>query len=170
MIQDWIDEIAILAGNVKTSASGKSYVRSYWAFKKSEFPEALTEFPVAISYVQGMRLMGGSDSGPTICYWRGVTEFHIAESTGKQFYPLVLPYFGRILEAFLAARTLGGKVAEFNLIKVDDGEAITAGTLDYGAEVKHLGLVAYWRVKEMFTGDFTEPEFIIMETGERLAP
>lgn len=151
MIETWIDEIAKLAGKVATTASGKSYVRSYWAFKKSEFPEALTEFPAAITYVQGMRLYGGSDSGPSICYWRGVTEFHISESTGKSNYPIVMPYFGRILTAFLAARTLGGLVAEFNLLKTDDGEAITAGTLDYGApEVKHLGLVAYWRVKEIF--------------------
>lgn len=151
MIELWIDEIAKLAGNVATNASGKSYVRSYWAFKKSEFPEALTEFPAAITYVQGLRLMGGSDSGPSICYWRGVTEFHIAESTGKMNYPLVLPYFGRILESFLLKRTLGGLVSEFNLIKSDDGEAITAGILDYGSDgIKHLGLVAYWRVKESF--------------------
>lgn len=150
MIENWIDEIARLAGTVKTSASGKSYVRSYWAYQKSEFPEALTEFPAAITYVQGVRLIGGSDSGPSICFWRGVTEFHLSESTGKMNYPLVLPYFGRILEAFLQKRTLGGRVSEFNLIKSDDGEAITAGVLDYGAEIKHLGLVAYWRVKESF--------------------
>lgn len=150
MIEDWIDEVAKLAGTVKTSASGKSYVRSFWAFKKNEFPEAITEFPSAISYVQGMRLMGGSDSGPTIFYWRGVTEFYIAAGTGKMNAPAVLPYFGRVLEAFLQKRTLGGLVAEFNLVKQADGEAIVAGNLSYGeAGVQHLGLAVYWRVKEI---------------------
>jgi hypothetical protein len=79
-----------------------------------------------------------------------VTEFHIAPSTSKQNIPLVLPYFGRILTAFLSERRLGGLVAEFNLIKESDGDAITAGTLDYGMDgEKHLGLAVYWRVKEM---------------------
>lgn len=151
MIENWIDEIAKLAGTVPTSASGKSYVRSYWAFKKSEFPESLTEFPAAITYVQGLRYQA-SNSGPNLCFWRGVTEFHISPGTGKQDYPLVLPYFGRILEAFLSARTLGGLVETFGLLANDNGEAITAGVLDYGADgVKHLGLVAYWVVKEKFT-------------------
>ena len=153
MIEDWIDEVCRLAGSV--AAGGKGTVRSYWAFKKTDFPEALTEFPCAISYVQSMRLSGGSDSGPTICLWRGVTEFHICESTGKQHIPEVLPYYGRIIAVFLSKRTLGGLVVEFSLIKAEEGEAIVAGNLDYGGGemgVKHLGLVAYWRVKESVSG------------------
>lgn len=153
MIEDWVDEVCRLAGTV--AAGGKGTVRSYFCFKKTDFPETLTEFPCAITYVQSMRLEGGSDSGPTICFWRGVTEFHICPSTGKQFIPEVLPYYGRIIEAFLAERTLGGLVTEFGLIKNDEGEAIVAGNLDYGGGepgVKHLGLVAYWRVKEKVTG------------------
>jgi hypothetical protein len=152
MIEDWIDEICKLAGNVSAGAApgGKGRVRSFWTFKKSEFPEAITEFPAAITYVQGMRLIGGSDSGPTIALWRGVTEFHLAPSTGKQEIPGVMPYFGRILEAFLTKRTLGGLVSEFSLIKNDEGEAITAGGLTYGADgAQHMGLMVYWRVKEM---------------------
>lgn len=151
MIESWIDEIARLAGTVEAyGAPGKAFVRSYWVYKNVDFPESLSEFPCAITYVQGMKLAGGSDSGPTICYWRGVTEFHIAPSTNKQFVPLVMPYFGRILTAFLSERRLGGLVAEFNLIKDADGDAITAGTLDYGVDgEKHLGLAVYWRVKEM---------------------
>lgn len=152
MIETWIDEIAKLAGNVAASASGKSYVRSYWVFKKSEFPETITEFPAAITYVQRMGLMGGSDSGPTILHWYGVTEFHISESTGKQNYPLIMPYFGRILESFLLKRTLGGLVSEFNLLKIGDGDALTAGTMEYGADgLRHLGIAAYWHVKESIT-------------------
>lgn len=149
-IELWLDEICKLAGTVESNTRGN--VRSYWAFKKNEFPEAMSEFPCAITYAQGMRLIGGSDSGPTICLWRGVTEFHITQSTGKQFAPELLPYFGRILSAFLSKRTLGSLVAEFSLIKDDAGEAITAGMLDYGTDgVKHMGLAVYWRVKEIVT-------------------
>ncbi len=155
MIENWIDEVCKLAGTVTAGAApgGKSKVRSFYTFKKNEFPEAISEFPAAITYVQGLRLQGGSDGGPTICYWRGVTEFHIAPSTGKQEVPLVLPYYGRILKAFLAKRKLGGLVAQFSLIKNEDGEAITAGNLTYGADGgQHMGLVVYWRVKEVLTG------------------
>lgn len=151
-IEDWIDEVAALAGEVLAHAgSGKDRVRSFWVFKKEEYPETITEYPSAITYVQGMRFDGGGDGGPHIMHWRGVTEFHICESTAKQGIPMVLPYFGKILAAFVSKRTLGGKVVEFNLIKSADGEAITAGKLDYGAgspPVLHLGLVAYWHVKE----------------------
>ncbi len=154
MIEDWIDEVCKLAGTVWAAAApgGKGMVRSYFVFKKTEFPEAITEFPSAITYVQGMRLQGGSDSGPTICYWRGVTEFHIAPGVGKHEIPRVMPYYGRILRAFAAKRKLGGLVAEFGLIKNEEGEAITAGNLPYGADgVQHMGLVAYWRVKEVIS-------------------
>jgi hypothetical protein len=150
MIENWIDEIARLAGTVEAyGAPGKAFVRSYWVFEKAEFPEALSELPAAITYVQGMRLVGGSNSGPTICYWRGVTEFHIAGSTNKQNIPLVMPYAGRILTAFLSKRTLGGLVNEFSLIKAEEGEAMTVGNMDYGLDgLPHMGIAVYWRVKE----------------------
>lgn len=152
-VTDWIDEVAKAAGGVK--AYPKGYVKSFWCFKRTEFPEAITEFPSAISYVQNMRLVTGGESGPTLYLWRGVTEFHILPGTSKAGLPEVMRYYDRIVRAFLLHRTLGGKVASFSLLTEGDGEAITAGNLTYGTgetAVTHLGLVAYWKVKEVVSG------------------
>lgn len=146
-IESWIDELARVWGTIRSARRGN--VRSYAVFEREEFPEAITTFPAAISYVTGVRFAGGGDSSPHILHWAGQTEFYLAEGTSKQGVPETMRYFERILRAALLARTLNGKVAEFALIKAAEGEAITGpAILNYGGEQLHLGLVVHWRVKE----------------------
>jgi len=147
-LEDWMDELTAVWGTIRSGPRGN--VRSYRCFNKNEFPEAISEFPCAISFVTGLRFMGGGDSSPHILLWSGDTEFYISPGVSKAGAPEVMRYFERALRAALLFRTLGGKVAEFGLVKANEGEAIAGpGVMNYGGEEKHLGLVVHWRVKEV---------------------
>jgi hypothetical protein len=150
-LEDWIDDLAGVWGTMPSGQRGN--VRSYKCFNKSEFPEAITEFPSAISFVTRLRFSGGGDSSPHIALWEGQTEIYISPGTSKAGVPEVMRYFDRALRAALKNRTLNGTVAEFSLIKKDEGETIVGpALLNYGGEQMHLGLVVNWRVKEVLSG------------------
>lgn len=144
MIEDWIDEVAKTAGLVP--AGNEKRVRSFQLFGRSEFPESLTTFPCALTFIEESGLeyqLGGGGRN----FWKGFTEFHLTPDLNRKRYPEVLLYFKRIRDAFAGNMTLNGKVASFTL----RAETSIQGPaeLQYGGEKPHFGLVAYWQVKEL---------------------
>lgn len=149
-VEDWIDEVCKLAGEVSNGKGGT--VKSYSVFKKDNFPEALTVFPCAISYTTQV-ISEYSDSGPCIDLWKGHTEFHLVPNTNKQNYPEIMRYFARIRNAFALHRKLGGKVS-FIQLSIDEASLQGPVTMQYGTENPHLGILASWIVKENVSGKF----------------
>lgn len=150
MLEDWIDDVAKLAGNVASHKGG--FVRSYRVFNRAEIPEALSEFPCAVTYIQGVRTQY-SVGGPCIDVWDGVTEFHLFPDVKKSNMPELVRYFGKIRGAFAANMSLSGKVDHF-VLKVDQ-TALNLAILTYGVEAEHHGIMAYWEAKENVTGQVT---------------
>lgn len=150
-VEDWIDEIADLAGTVDDGRGGK--VRSYRVFAKAEFPESLSDYPCALTYTAEVR-PDYSLSGPCTDLWYGMTEFHLFPNVAKSNYPALMRYFARIKAAFALHMTLNGKVAYVQL-RTDEPGLQGPVTLQYGEEAQHLGIVARWVVKEDTTGEFT---------------
>lgn len=150
-VENWIDEIAKLAGEVPNGKGGK--VKSYRVFAKADFPEGLTVFPCAITYTTQV-ITSYSQGGPCIDLWKGVTEFHLSEGTAKSEYPAVMRFFAHIRAAFAQHMTLGGKVAYCKLAE-DEPSLQGPVVLQYGAEQPHHGIIARWVVKENVTGTFT---------------
>lgn len=147
-IENWVDELVKVAGSVASHTGRK--VRAYAVFHKQEFPEALSEFPCAITF--GFRVSSSySDSGPCIDLWEGITEFHLFPDTKKTNIPEALRYFGRIRNAYALRRRLGGLV-EHMLIREEGMSLVTA---QYGAEDEHHAIVVPWQVKERVTAEIT---------------
>jgi len=149
-VEQWIDEIADLAGTV---SDGKKKVRSYRVFKKAEFPESLSVFPCALTYTSEAR-MKYSLGGPQTDLWYGVTEFHLTSNVAKSNYPYIMRFFARIKAAFASKMNLNGKVAYF-MLRTDEAGLQGPVVLQYGSEEPHLGIIARWVVKEDTSGDFT---------------
>lgn len=145
-VENWIDEIVKAAGEVANSRGG--FVRSYRVFEREEFPEAMTEFPCAITYPTAV-YCSYSDAGPGVDVWHGVTELHTHGNAAKSNLPDVMRYFARIKNAFALHRKLGGKVDHF----VIRNEVISIeGPLVYrygGDGEEHHGLRVQWEVKEI---------------------
>jgi hypothetical protein len=150
-VEEWIDEIAALAGTVDNGKGGK--VLSYSVFRRAEFPESLSTFPCALTYTSEVRSTY-SLGGPNIDLWYGITEFHLVPNIAKSHYPFIMRFFARIKAAFAVHMTLGGKVAYCQL-RTDEPGLQGPVTLQYGSEDPHLGIVARWMVKEDTTGEFT---------------
>jgi hypothetical protein len=150
-VENWIDEIADLAGTVDDGKGKK--VRSYRVFKKAEFPEALNVFPCALTYTTEVR-PAYSMGGPCTDLWYGITEFHLVPDEAKKNYPFIMRFFARIKAAFALHMTLGGRVAYVQL-RTDEAGLQGPLVLQYGTENPHLGIIARWIVKEDTSGDFT---------------
>lgn len=151
MVENWIDEICKLAGEVSNGKGGK--VLSYSVFGKTNFPEGLTVFPCAITYTTQVE-MQYSAGGPCIDLWKGITEFHLSAGSEKSEYPAVMRYFARIRAAFAAHVTLGGKVA-YCILSIEEPSLQGPVVLQYGTEQPHHGIMARWVVKENVTGKVT---------------
>jgi len=52
-VENWIDEIAKL---FEISDGRKGTVKSYRAYEKADFPEAITVYPCAITYTTGVKM------------------------------------------------------------------------------------------------------------------
>lgn len=149
-MENWLDKIAKL---MAVDDGRKGTVRSYAAFEKDEFPEAITEWPCAISYVVTYRAEY-SAGGPLIDLYTGVTEFHLCPNVAKSNIPYILRFFARIRNAAAGSMTLGGAVDSFLLRK--DTESIQGPVrLTYGSEDPHHGLIVNWFVKDVVNGEFT---------------
>ena len=147
-IEKWIDEVAAIAGSVVSHKGG--FVKAYLVFKKAEIPEALSEFPCAITYGHAV-VPSYSDSGPCIDLWQGTTEFHLFSDVKKSNFPELQKYFGRIRNAFANRRRLGGLVEHITII--DPGIQLVIAT--YGIEAAHHALAVSWQVKENVLSEIT---------------
>ena len=142
-VENWIDEIAKL---FEISDGRKGTVKSYRAYEKADFPEAITVYPCAITYTTGVKMDYPMDISTDI--WNGATEFHLVPGVGKHHYPYIMLYFAKIKAAARANKNLSGKVALFIL----DHENISIqgpAVMTYGSEDLHLGLVVRWVVTEL---------------------
>ena len=146
MIEDWIDEIAKTAGLVV--GPGNRRVVSYQLFGKAEYPESLTVFPAALTFVENVSLEYGLD-GAGRNFWQGITEFHLTGDLNRKRLPEVLLYFGKIRDAFAGNMTLNGKVASFTLRGNGESSIVGPVELAFGSEKTHFGLITYWKVKEL---------------------
>lgn len=143
----WLDKISDVWAEVPSHKDGLK-VRSYYAFKKAEFPESLSIFPCVLSYIPRIPSVEYSRGGPNVVLWSGVSEFHIFPNISKANYPNLMVYFERIIIAAAKNLQLGGIVEHFVLEK---SEPIVPGVLRYGNDDQHLGLVVRWQVKEIIT-------------------
>jgi len=153
-VETWIDDITRLWDQVSDGRGGS--VRSYRVYEKDDFPEALSDFPCALTYsteVENVYSLGG----PLVDLWQGVTEFHLFPNVDKRNFPAIMKFFARIRNAASGSMTLGGKVAHFLLRNANSGGASIQGpvVLQYGGEEPHHGLLVFWEVNENCSGDYT---------------
>jgi len=139
-IENWIDEIA-KQFDLSDGAGGT--VKSY---RMHEWPESLTQFPCALTYVISWQPVSGiSVGGPMKALYRGVTEIHVG-NVAKQNLPKCHGYFGRIRNVMAAHLQLGGLVDDFRF--AGDRTAVQGpARLEYGNDDPHLGFVINWEVK-----------------------
>lgn len=142
-VENWIDQIAQIWGTVEDGQGG--FVKSYSVFERAEFPEALTVFPCALTYVSRVPVIQYSAGGPGVIVWRGVSEFHLTASVNKGRLPYVMRFYDRIIRAAASQVTLGGAVSHF-ILGPDD--PLQPGILVYGNEEPHYGIAVNWTVKE----------------------
>lgn len=147
-VNDWIDSVATLMA-VSDGAGGT--VRSYRVYEKAEFPESITVYPCALSYVSGVQFVGGHFS---YAVWSGVTEFHLMPNANKANLPRLMLYIARIYAACNASIQLGGLVEHF-LLKPGGPNIVGPVQLKYGSEEPHHGLVVNWEVKENVSDEVT---------------
>jgi hypothetical protein len=148
-VTDWLDEISRL---FEVSDGRGGTLKTYKAFEKSEFPEALS-IPCVLTYAVSVT-NEYSQGGPCIDAWDGVCEFHLTEDTSKAKYPYIMQFFARIRDASASDIQLGGRVSWF-LLRTDQPSIVGPVVMQYGSEAPHLGLMVYWQVKESVSGDFT---------------
>lgn len=141
--ENWIDKVVALWNTVDDGAGRK--VRAYRVFGKNEFPEAVNEFPCAITWIPAVPVVQYSAGGPATVLYRGITEFHLYKDTSKTNYPGLIKYIDRIIQAAASSVTLGGIVSHFLLAANDP---LVPGVLVYGSEEPHHGIVVNWVVKE----------------------
>jgi hypothetical protein len=150
-VEDWIDDIADRWATIVDPKGGN--LRSYRVFGTPEFPEAITDYPCALTYTS--ELTGVYASGESVEYWNGVTEFHLVGDSAKHHYPYIMRWFKLIRDASNGALQLGGKVSFFGLRAEGVSSIEGPVVLQYGSEEPHLGLIARWRVKEDITDEVT---------------
>lgn len=111
-IENWIDAICKLM-SVSDGAGGQ--VRSYHVYDRAEFPASLSQFPCAISLIQGVDFQY-SLGGPLKGIYRGKTEFYLTNGMDMADLPGVMLYPARVRNACAGALQLGGLVDHFLLI------------------------------------------------------
>jgi hypothetical protein len=141
MIENWIDAVAKV---FEISDGQGGLVKSFRVFEKDEFPNALSQFPSAISYPTGVQAIYGEAS---MDIWTGITEIHV-DPVEKSNLADVLRYVNRIKTAVAANITLGGLVSYF-ILDQDGGQNIVGPvTLDFGDPSPNTGFIVHWTVKE----------------------
>jgi len=148
-VEDWIDALARL-WEIADGRGGT--LKSYRSYERAEFPEALTVYPCALTYMVDVT-HEYSAGGPAVDVYNGRTQFHLFPSAAKSLMPQAMRFVARIRNAAASSITLGGTVAHFALrrdVPSIEGPVV----LKYGSEEPHIGLIVNWRVKENVSGDF----------------
>jgi hypothetical protein len=143
-VQDWIDEVAKLAGEV-SDGQGR-FVTSYRVYERNEMPTAILEAPSAVTFVTGTHAEISQGGCREFTY--GITEFHLEMSADRALLPDVMLFIPRIRNAFAAHMKLGGKVAYIALDA--DARPNIEGPVVFSrdTEAPRWGLIAHWVVKE----------------------
>jgi len=143
-VQDWIDEIAKLAGEV-SDGQGKT-VRSFAVYERNEMPSAILEAPSAITFVTGTHVEISQGGCREFTY--GITEFHLEMSADRALIPAIMLFIPRIRNAFGAHMKLGGKVAY--MLLDPDAKPNVEGPVIFARETEapRWGVIAHWVVKE----------------------
>jgi hypothetical protein len=144
MLENWIDEVARIAGTVPNGRNG--FIAAYKLFAEPKIPETLTVFPCAITYTESV-VMQMPDSGPNVDTWLGVTEFHLAAGTKKTDLPSMHRFFHRIRVAWAADRTLGGRV-QYCKLNVEGPSIEGPIVFNPNTEIATQGLLVHWVVRE----------------------
>lgn len=147
-VENWIDKICDLM-SVSDGAGG--HVRSYHVYDKSEFPESLSQFPCAITYIVGYTPLY-SAGGPLKGIYRGRTELHLTDSVDKSKMPGLMLYLARLRNVCSGAMQLGGLVDHFILV-AEPSAIVGPSVLQYGSEEPHLGYIVNWQVKADEAGE-----------------
>lgn len=151
----WLDELAKIwefsDGNFGT-------VKSYRLVEKAEFPSSidpadLDRSPIALSMPSAMK-PEYSQGGPTIAFWTGETEFHVAPDLDRGRLPALMQWYGMILNAATSHMKLNNTVELFLL--ADSENAIDGPlALQYGNESPHWGFTVQWQVKQHIESQVT---------------
>ena len=146
MITDWVDKVAEVWGTIDGGKGSK--LKSFYVFKKAEFPESLNVFPSVLTIVPAMTKIQYSAGGPCVGIFEGESEFHLVPNASKGNLPYIHTFYEKIIVAAAANLQLGGAVEHFVLMAE---RPIRLGVLTYGNGDPHLGLVVRWSVKEIMT-------------------
>lgn len=143
-IESWIDALA--KRWEITDHRGKT-LKSYRLFEKAEWPEALNEWPCALTFPIEL-VSTYTAGGPNVDLWKGRTEIHMFPDVGKHHYPDIVKTIARLRDAAAGQITLGGLVSYF-LLATDEASILAPVVMVYGTEDPHLGIIVNWRVKEL---------------------
>jgi hypothetical protein len=154
-MMEWIDELTKIWA---FSDERFGTVRSYKVIEKAEFPlsidpKDLATSPIAITLPAALR-PEYSAGGPTIGFWRGITEFHVAPDVDKKRLPSIMRWYRLILAAAAGNMKLNGTCELFLLADIENAIDGPMG-LQYGTEAEHWGFIVSWQVKERLEGQFT---------------
>jgi len=123
------------------------------AFDFDKFPESIGKVPCAISLIIPESMdVDYNQSGLNTVVWRGQTEFYLTNDVKKTSLSYIWQFYRHITKAAAASYTLGGLVEGFQL---KSSGSIKMEVLNYGSEIDHFGLVAYWEVRESLTNKLT---------------
>lgn len=149
-IENWIDAVVAVAGNVASHKGGK--VRAYRVAMKGEIPEALSVFPCAVVYPTRALSLQYSMGGPCIEVWEVRGEFYLFPDNKKSNLPELVRYFARIRDATLASLTLGGIVEHFSF--GEEPMSLVEMTYEVDSAPRH-GIAVNWVVKSSVSGEVT---------------
>jgi hypothetical protein len=150
MVENWVDAVT----KVFEINDGKGgLVLAYRLFEKANIPEAMVQFPCALSFIDGIRPV--YSDGLSLIFWSGVTEMHLTPNVDKSNLPYILPFFGRIVKAAAGAYQLGGIVGVEHFIIPEEDNALQLVVLQYGDEAPHYAIRVRWEVKENVSGSVT---------------
>lgn len=148
-IENWIDAICKL---MSVSDGARGNVLSYHVYDKAEFPASLSQFPCAVTLIQGVDFQY-SLGGPKKGIYKGKTEFYLTAGLNMADLPNVMLYPARIRNACAGAMQLGGLVDHF-ILTTDPRQIVGPIGLRYNAEdPPRWGYTVNWEVKADEAGD-----------------
>lgn len=151
-VEDWIDKICDVWGTVSNGKGG--FVRSFYVYKRDEFPETITAamMPCVLTYT--LNVGNDVNAADSFDHWQGRSEFHLFPNVDKRNFPAIMLYFKRIRQAAAAniKLGLGASGLHYFLLKSPftrvSGVGITGPVvMQYGSEDPHHGLIVDWLVK-----------------------
>lgn len=146
-LESWIDDVCRVMA-VDNGLGGT--VKSYAVYERAEMPDAVTEVPCAITFVQGY-MPYYSEKGPKSGFYYGRTEFHLVEGLNRSRIPFIMLFYARIRNAVAGKIALGGRTDIEHFGPSPRAELFIEGpvVLQWGGAEgqQNLGLIVNWEVK-----------------------